>query len=160
LCTQSRKQYYQPTEDEVLEEEAHHDEALLAEWQAMTEEKSLEFLRGDTTMAHWIDGDYPLKHIGFLIEKSNPIRHTEHLELAQRPAHTNQSHAPKLYGWCGSWNDTNTYALGIARVSRVAGNGRVQVTEVVERAEVQRYLEEVGYPDLLDAWDKAQAPRA
>jgi len=106
-------------------------------------------------MAEWIDGAYEVGHIGFLVRKSNPMRHTEAVLLTDRPAYTNQSHEPRLYGWCGAWNDTNTYGDGIARVVRAAKNGRCQIVVVDEREEVEAYLERVGFPDLLAQWDNA-----
>ena len=102
----------------------------------------------------WINSngqDYEVGQIGFLIKKSNPIRHTESHILSQRPPSTNQSHQPRVHGWCGSWNDTNTYGLGVWRVARVCKNGRVQLTECANAQEVVTFLAEVGFPDLLDA---------
>ena len=110
-------------------------------------------------MADWIDGTYELGDIGFRIDKSNPIRRTATTLLSPRPAHTNQSHEPRLYGWCGAWNDTNTYGNGIYRIVRVAGNGRVQIAEVRDRQAVADFLEAHGYPELLAQWDDAHAPR-
>jgi hypothetical protein len=100
-------------------------------------------------MATWIDGDYEVGTTGFRIDRSNPIQRTESTILAQRPAHTNRSHAPRLSGWCGSWNDTNTYANGVWRVSRRAANGRVQIVPVTDREILATFLDTVGYPELL-----------
>jgi hypothetical protein len=100
-------------------------------------------------MATWIDGDYAVGTVGFRIDRSNPIQHTESTTLAQRPAHTNQSHAPRLFGWCGSWNDTNTYGNGVWRVTRRAANGRVQIVQVTDREALAAFLDTVGYPGLL-----------
>jgi hypothetical protein len=101
-------------------------------------------------MTTWIDGDYEIGHIGFRIDTSNPIRHTGTTLLTQHPAHTNQSGQARLYGWCGSTNDTNTYAMGLAKVVRRANNGRVQIAAVRALAEIAQFLEDVGYPSLLD----------
>ena len=100
-------------------------------------------------MAQWIDGEYEVGTIGFLVERSNPMRHTKTTALHQRPAHTNQSHQPRLHGWCGAWNDTNTYAEGVWRVTRGTKNGRAQITRVDDYALLEAYLEGVGYPELL-----------
>ena len=110
-------------------------------------------------MAEWIDGthgDYSVGQMGFRIDRSNPIRHTESTTLALHPARTNQSHAIQLWGWCGSWNDTNTYGNGIAQVTRVARNGRVQLVEVTDPKAVQAFLEKVGYADLFEHWEKGR----
>jgi hypothetical protein len=87
--------------------------------------------------------------VGFRIDRSNPIQHTDSTILAQRPAHTNSSHTPRLYGWCGAWNDTNTYGNGVWRVSRRAANGRVQIVQVTDREALATFLGTVGYPELL-----------
>ena len=102
----------------------------------------------------WIDGTYELGYVGFIVLRSNPIRHTESVSLTQRPPYTNRSHQPKLYGWCGSWNDTNTYAEGIGCVVRVAHNGRCQIAEISARETILAYLEQQGYPDLIEQYDQ------
>jgi hypothetical protein len=109
-------------------------------------------------MATWIDGDYAVGHVGFRIDTSNPIRQTASTLLTQHPAHTNASCQPRLYGWCGSTNDTNTYALGLAKVVRQGRHGRVQIVEVRALAEIAQFLEEVGYPDLLDQLSAFETP--
>lgn len=103
-------------------------------------------------MAVWIDGTYDLGSLGFRIDRSTPGQ-GETTTLSQRPAHTNQSHQPRLYGWCGSSNNTNTYANGVWKVTRVASNGRVQICEVTDHAEVEAWLDSVGFPDLADQHD-------
>lgn len=65
------------------------------------------------------------------------------------PAHTNQSHKPRLRGWCGSWNDTSTYGRGVWEVVRVAKNGRCLLSEL-DGDEMQAVLDDLGYPDLTD----------
>jgi hypothetical protein len=83
--------------------------------------------------------------VGFLVLRSNALRGAESWHLQERPAHTNQSRVPRLRGWCGTYNDTATHARGLARISRVAGNGRIQLVPVPATAEL---LEQLGYPDL------------
>ena len=78
---------------------------------------------------------------------TNPVRGSENLVLRDTPAHTNQSHQPKLYGWCGSYNDTNTTACGIAKVIAIARNGRVKV-QSLEGDDLREALSELGYPGL------------
>jgi hypothetical protein len=85
--------------------------------------------------------------IGFLIRTSdenhgNACRY----RLSDHPAHTNQSREPKLNGWCGTTNNVSTTACGLARVSRIAKNGRVCLVDVTEPEKVTAALEELGYP--------------
>ena len=88
-------------------------------------------------------------YIGFLVRISNQIKGWERHELRDTPAYTNESRQPKLNGWCGSWNDTSTHGCGLAKVVRVAKNGRVLVQEVDKDSdEGQATLEELGYPGL------------
>lgn len=85
--------------------------------------------------------------VGFLVEVSNPVARWERLELRDIPAHTNQSREPQLHGWCGSWNDTSTNALGLWRVVEIKANGRAKI-EPVEGDALAEALEELGYPEL------------
>jgi hypothetical protein len=98
----------------------------------------------------WIGGgyedDYKVGQIGFLIETS-PQDRASWYTLSYHPAHTNQSHEPKLYGWCGSYNNTSTNARGLVKVLKVAKNGRAMVAGLTVE-EQQAALEELGYPDL------------
>jgi hypothetical protein len=91
--------------------------------------------------------DLEVGQAGFLIEFSNPYKRSETWVLRDTPAHTNDSHEPRLEGWCGSWNDTSTHAHGMAKVARVARNGRAQVVAITG-AELTAALEELGYPEL------------
>lgn len=99
--------------------------------------------------SQWIDGTnlQRVGEIGFLVEQSNPYDKTRRFSLNDRPAHTNCSHKPRLYGWCGSWNNTSTFAHGVHRVERVAQNGRVLVKHV-SSLELDAQLEKLGYPEL------------
>jgi hypothetical protein len=102
----------------------------------------------------WIDGeDLSAGDIGFLVESVHVLHQTSRYGLYDRPCHTNLSHAPKLTGWCGSTNDISRYAKGLARVVRIAGNGRVQIAEI-DGAEGAAWLRDVaGYPELVpDEW--------
>ena len=98
----------------------------------------------------WIDGeDLSLGDVGFLVETC-PQGRADYCGLYSRPCHTNQSHEPRLHGWCGETNNVSRNALGLARVVRVAGNGRVQVVPV-RGDEARAYLCDVaGYPELAD----------
>lgn len=87
--------------------------------------------------------------IGFLIERSHARHRTEVMELCDLPAHTNGSNKPRLYGWCGSYNDLSTYARGMGRVERLAKNGRAYV-RLLEDEEIPPALEDLGYPELAE----------
>lgn len=98
----------------------------------------------------WIDEQAePLSvgDAGFLVRNSYENTGGERYELRDTPAHTNQSHMPRLVGWCGSWNNVSTYGEGVWKVIRVAKNGRLLLQEI-EGAERQAFLDEYGYPDL------------
>ena len=94
---------------------------------------------------HWIGGHWTEEFVsgqsGFLVSVGG------RLELRDRPAHTNSSHEPRLRGWCGSWNNVDTDALGLAVVTRVAKNGRAQV-RTLQGEDEAKALEALGWPDL------------
>jgi hypothetical protein len=110
-----------------------------------------------TTTLMWIGGHKAASdglNVGdpaFLVHISNAINGSERYELRDRPAYTNESHQPRPRGWCGSWNNVSTDGLGVWRVAKIAKNGRVQISEVVDRAELAIFLDEYGYPNLLGA---------
>jgi hypothetical protein len=107
----------------------------------------------------WIDGEgLSVGTIGFLVETTNTNHGSESYGLYERPCHTNQSREPRLTGWCGETNNVSRTAQGLAKVVRVANNGRVQIV-TVDGAEGAAWLNDVaGYPDLVpDEWDKAEA---
>ncbi len=97
----------------------------------------------------WIGPDETLSlgDVGFFIEFHNENTGGERYELRDTPAHTNRSHQPRLVGWCGTYNNIGTHAAGMAKVIRVAKNGRCLV-QFLEGDELQAELEELGYPDL------------
>jgi len=100
-------------------------------------------------IAMWIGPDETLAvgQIGFLIEHSHTLKGWSRYALRDVPAHTNQSNEPRLHGWCGTYNDLATHARGMARVERVARNGRAFVREL-EGDDLATALDEFGYPDL------------
>jgi hypothetical protein len=105
----------------------------------------------------WIDGEgLSVGDIGFLVETHNVDHDATSYGLYQRPCHTNQSHEPRLTGWCGATNNTSRHATGLARVVKVALNGRVQIVPVTG-AEGAAWLSDVaGYPELVpDEWKQA-----
>ena len=100
----------------------------------------------------WIGPDatiYPAAagDIGFLIEKNHHTHGWTRYELSATPAYTNQSHEPLLYGWCGSYNDLSTSGCGMARVIKVAKNGRILVRQL-DGDDLAAALDDLGYPDL------------
>lgn len=101
-----------------------------------------------TTM--WIGPDERMSvgDKGFLIELSHGTQGWQRYELRDTPAHTNQTRKPTLHGWCGSYNDLNTYGRGVWEVVRVAKNGRCLIQELDGTAR-QAVLDDLGYPDLV-----------
>lgn len=102
------------------------------------------------TMAQWIDESaedgYQIGQVGFLT-RTSPQGKADIWRLCDRPLRTNQSHEPRLTGWCGETNNVNRNAEGMARVVRIARNGRALVMPL-EGAELTAALEELGYPEL------------
>lgn len=104
----------------------------------------------------WIDeqvheyeqGPEKVGDIGFLIRNSNENTGTDRFSLRWTPAHTNQSHEPRLNGWCGTYNNVGTYGEGIWKIIRIAKNGRTLIEEVNDEQEREAFLDDVGYPDL------------
>lgn len=100
--------------------------------------------------AMWIGpADYAAGEVGFLVETSNPFEGSVSYALCDVPAHTNQSREPRLHGWCGSWNNVSTYGRGMARVEKIARNGRAFV-RLLEGDELVAALDVLGYPELAD----------
>lgn len=100
-------------------------------------------------MTRWIDNrnDSEVGDVGFLVNVSNHMTGLDRYDLRGTPAHTNGSHMPKLYGWCGSYNDTATHARGLVKIVKVTNNGRAKV-ETLKGQALEDALEELGYPDL------------
>lgn len=102
----------------------------------------------------WIDGpdhiSTPVGSAFFLVAHSHHLKGWTRHELRDTPPRTNQSFEPRPIGWCGSYNDVSTQGRGVWRVTRVAKNGRVQLTRVTDPTELREYLDETGFPDLLD----------
>ena len=99
----------------------------------------------------WIDSDcLSVGDVGFLIEAVDNNRGgTTHRFLDEVPLHTNMSHEPRLRGWGGETNNISRTAMGMARVSRVAKNGRVCLTMLeAGSSDEAEALETLGYPDL------------
>jgi hypothetical protein len=113
-----------------------------------------EPIAGENTMsAIWIDDDNCEFHwdsdgIGFLVETHRELDGgARTYSLRQHPPRGNQSGAPRLEGWCGSWNNVSTYGRGLARVARRAHNGRLCLARVPATPGL---LDELGYPELAE----------
>lgn len=98
----------------------------------------------------WIDDDgrHAVGDVGFL-RRVCPQGQVERYDLDDRPPRTNRSHEPRLYGWCGETQNVNVYGAGMARVVRVAKNGRALI-EHLRGADLVHALEETGYPELAE----------
>jgi len=101
-------------------------------------------------MAQWIDTyDEPTKlgQIGFLVMIQDQNNMAERWQLRDRPPYTNGSHEPRLEGWCGTTDNRAIYGRGMARITRVARNGRALVTPLTGQ-DLTDALEELGFPEL------------
>lgn len=101
--------------------------------------------------ARWIGNEfeiYSVGDVGFLIETHHHLKGWTHYALREHPAKTNQSLRPRLVGWCGTTNDVCCMACGMARVVRMAKNGRALVC-TLSPEETRSALENLGYPDLI-----------
>lgn len=98
----------------------------------------------------WIDEQdgFSIGEAGFLVERENSTTGADHYSLESAPAHTNQSHMPRLNGWCGSYNDLSLHACGAWRIVEQAKNGRMRIKELAGD-DLRRFLEEAGYPELM-----------
>jgi len=106
----------------------------------------------------WMDNmEYEVGQIGFLVLRSGD--RWSNIKLYSRPAHTNQSHEPRLYGWCGSTNNISVDARGLGRVVRIAQATERAMVLYLDQPEdagiVIPWLAENGYPDLAEDWRKA-----
>lgn len=112
---------------------------------------SKEWARDWTAM--WIGGDFDdftVGDVGFLVNTSHDTKGWDTYQLRQHPPKTNQSFEPRVYGWCGTTNGVACYGRGLARVEKVAGNGRAYVRHLTAEEATKLLNEEFGYPDLVD----------
>jgi hypothetical protein len=102
-----------------------------------------------THIPQWIE-EQPHVLVGgiyFLIETEN--RGTKSYLLSETAPRTNQSHADRLSGWCGTSNDVATFARGLVSVERFARNGRTRISAIKSGGvEEREALEDLGYPAL------------
>ncbi len=97
----------------------------------------------------WIgpDENLTIGEIGFLVRLHQEIEGWERVILRDTPVYTHRSRQPLLEGWCGSFNNLSTYGEGMAKVERIARNGRALVRSL-DGDELVAALEELGYPEL------------
>lgn len=102
-----------------------------------------------TTKTLWIGPDDSLAvgDSGFLIERHHTLKGWRRYSLDPLPAHTNQSRQPRLYGWCGTTDDVAVHAHGMARVVRIAPNGRA-LLKALDADELAAALQAAGFPEL------------
>ncbi len=85
---------------------------------------------------------------GFLAEivSGSVIRH----RLRDHPPTEYGTYKPRPVGSCGTHNGVTHIGRGVWRVQTIARNGRVEIVEFTDHNELEKVLEELGYPDLLD----------
>ena len=106
-------------------------------------------------MAHpsWIDCDMGSTHIGdigYLVEVNNANNGRTTWSLRDRPAHTNESHKPRLSGWCGETDNRSVFARGVVQVTDInARQDRARI-RLLNGDELLEFLAKDGYPDLAE----------
>ena len=109
-----------------------------------------------TTM--WIDCDVydfnPTATIGthgYLVRTLNTSNGVESHSLRERPLRTNQSHEPRLTGWCGETDNRSRYAVGVWKIVQVnKARDRVRIVRL-HGADLACFLADDGHPDLMPA---------
>lgn len=94
----------------------------------------------------WMDGMGSPGQVGFIVRHAKEGG-SEWRSLDERPAHTNQSHEPRLEGWCGTTNNVAVYADGVGVIDEYRDNGRIKVRQLGGEA-LAAALEKLGYPEL------------
>lgn len=108
----------------------------------------------DTRKAHWIDNhewepDREPGSLAILVEHSHNLKGWLRPVLQDEPPRTNQSHQPRLFGWCGTYNDEHIQADGVWEIVKYTQTShRVYIRPVREPERVNAYLEGIGYPEL------------
>jgi hypothetical protein len=106
----------------------------------------------------WMDTDelWQVGDIGFLAEVLEENNAVKYYSLDHQPNRKNMSGEPCLEGWCGTSNNVNITARGLAQVVRVVDGyspddtHRVGVRRITDPATIIEFLEHSGYPDLAD----------
>ena len=102
--------------------------------------------------SRWIGTEsdqFTVGQTGFLVELHHVTKGWRRFDLRDHPPKTNMSLQPRLNGWCGTTGDVACHAHGMARVERVARNGRAFVREL-EGDELAAALDELGYPEMIE----------
>ena len=95
----------------------------------------------------WIDRDYEaVGDVGFLVRIVREGRET--YRLRDTPPRTNQSHEPRLTGWCGETDNVSTFGEGMARVTATNVAGERMRVALLTGPELAAALEAAGYPGL------------
>lgn len=100
----------------------------------------------------WIDDDGLLQRgeRGFLVRNHHETKGWDRYYLRNNPPKTNVSFEARPYGWCGTCSDIATHGEGVWEVTKLAKNGRVQLTEITDAETLAEFLDEFGYPELMD----------
>lgn len=100
----------------------------------------------------WVDGDGEMTvgSKGFLTCNHHELKGWSRYKLRDMPPKTNSSFEDRPYGWCGTYDNIATYGEGVWEVIRIAKNGRALLQEITDTETLAGYLDETGYPDLLD----------
>jgi hypothetical protein len=108
----------------------------------------------------WIDEQHhTLVGEVYFLSRLSPERRAARWFLDLSPCRTNQSREPRLFGWCGTTNNVELYAHGLARVEAFAKNGRTRITLVTwDSPAGQQALLYLGYPDLEGETDERTNP--
>jgi hypothetical protein len=94
----------------------------------------------------YINGYHNVGDKGFLVSQTNRFG-VETNTLNETPAHTNGSYEPRLFGWCGTYNDTATYGDGLAVITKIYTVDRARGKKLYGK-EALRVLRELGRLDL------------
>lgn len=100
----------------------------------------------------WIDSDCPtIGTIGYLVETLNTSTGRTTWSLHERPLRTNQTHQPRLHGWCGETDNRSRYARGVVCVTGVnRARDRARIARLTG-AGLAAFLECDGHPELAAA---------
>jgi hypothetical protein len=97
----------------------------------------------------WIDSDYSTPVGGMVYLVSVTRNGVERFVLADRPLHTNRSHEPHLFGWCGETDNRSYTAHGVIKVVKENSAGtRIMIAPVMGET-LAAFLQSDGYPELI-----------
>ena len=91
--------------------------------------------------------DFRSDDVGFLLRLTNKRRGWQRWDIRPHPARTSGSFQPVLQGTVDG-GDTTVDAVGVARVTEVARNGRAKVS-ILSGGELNKALHELGYPEMI-----------